>query len=295
MIWRAMRVLIIGGTGFIGPWVVRQLCQAGHQVLVYHRGETEADLPAEVCHVRHAEASLPVTIFADELAAWRPDAVLHMMAMGEADSRAFAGYWKDRVQRMVAVSSGDVYRAYGRFSGIEPGPPDTAPLAEDAPLRRVLYPYRVRARSESDMLYWYDKILVERNALEAGAAVLRLPKVYGPGRLPNSNSDFATVYSFAGHPEWRWTHGYVENVATAIVLAVIEERAGGRVYNVGEEPTPTIRERLAMLPPPAKAYDSPAVCFDQDMIYDTSRIRSELGYCEVVPYEEGIRRTLERI
>ena len=35
-----MRVLIIGGTRFIGPEVVRQLHALGHQVTVFHRGQT---------------------------------------------------------------------------------------------------------------------------------------------------------------------------------------------------------------------------------------------------------------
>jgi len=40
-----MRILVLGGTGFIGPWVVRRLHEWGHEVTVCHRGKTEADLP----------------------------------------------------------------------------------------------------------------------------------------------------------------------------------------------------------------------------------------------------------
>ncbi len=42
----SMHVLIIGGTGPIGIHVIGQLAGAGHQPTVYHRGETERDLPA---------------------------------------------------------------------------------------------------------------------------------------------------------------------------------------------------------------------------------------------------------
>ena len=42
-----MRILVIGGTGFIGPHLVRRLSQMGHSVSVFHRGKTEADLPAQ--------------------------------------------------------------------------------------------------------------------------------------------------------------------------------------------------------------------------------------------------------
>lgn len=81
--------------------------------------------------------------------------------------------------------------------------------------------------------------------------VLRLPKVYGPG----NNADLATVYAFRHHSKWRWTHGYVENVAAAIVLAAIHPAASGKIYNVGESPTPAVGERLAELPASSIAAD----------------------------------------
>ncbi len=140
---------------------------------------------------------------------------------------------------------------------------------------------------------WYEKILAERVVLgdtNIEGVVLRLPKVYGPG----GNADFATVRGYRHQPQWRWTHGYVENVAAAIALAAVHRSPVGRVYNVGEEYTPTVSERLQDLPdlePPTPP--SPVVAnFAQDIVYDTTRIRRELGYTELVPYEEGIRRTV---
>ena len=43
-----MKVLVIGGTNFVGPYVVRQLLKMGHEVTVFHRGQTTAELPEEV-------------------------------------------------------------------------------------------------------------------------------------------------------------------------------------------------------------------------------------------------------
>jgi nucleoside-diphosphate-sugar epimerase len=121
-----------------------------------------------------------------------------------------------------------------------------------------------------------------------------LPKVYGE----EDNAELLTVYMAKDHPQWRWTHGYVENVAAAIALAAVHPAAGGHTYNVGEEQTPTIAERLAQLPPPPPKVicgevSPPHFDFSQDIVYDTSRIRQELGYREVRSEAEAMRAVVE--
>ena len=283
-----MRLLIIGGTGFIGPYVARELCERGDEVTVFHRGEHESELSPAVTHVRSAQAGMPVL----EFPAGEFDVVIHMIAMGEADARAAVKAFAGRVGRMVVPSSGDVYRAYGRFAGMEAGWLEKGLLTEDSPLRTVLYPYRAQAKSPDELAHYYEKILVEREAMgnpQLPATVLRLPKVYGPG----NNADLATVYAYRDHPDWRWTHGYVENVAQAIVRVAVHPAAAGRIYNAGEEYTPTVGERLKTLPA-STVQPAPDSAFDfrQDIAYDTSRIRKELGYKERISYEEGLKRTL---
>jgi nucleoside-diphosphate-sugar epimerase len=288
-----MNIVVIGGARFIGARVVRQLAQAGHAITVYHRGEHEAALPDSVRHVRRPEAAIPVRSFPAELLTPQPEAVIHMMAMGEADSVAAVEFFRGRVARMIWISSGDVYLAYGRFTGLEPGPVEPGLLREDSPLRSVLYPYRDPAKPPEDIANVYEKILVERVAMscpELPGTVLRLPKVYGAG----DNANLATVYGFRNHTQWRWTHGYVENVARAIVLAAISNVAAERTYDVGEEYTPTIAERLAKLPPSSVPINvDPKFNFEHDIAYDTARIREELGYRELVPEEDAMRTVLE--
>jgi nucleoside-diphosphate-sugar epimerase len=279
-----MRILIIGGTRSVGLAAARRLAAAGHALAVFHRGEHEGDLPASVQRFRSPAAAMPVRAIPDELRAFEPEVVLHMIAMGEEDAlaavRAFAGI----ARRIVAASSGDVYRAFGRLRGTEKGPLEPVPLSEDAPLRSRRYPYRGPDTPPDALLYSYDKILAER-ALASDpalpATILRFPKVYGP----HDNRDLATVHAYRHQPQWRWTHGFAANVGAALALAVTDERATGRTYNVGEETTPAMGERLKRLPPnEAIPLGEDALNYAQDIVYDTSAIRRELGFVE--PFDE---------
>ena len=149
-------------------------------------------------------------------------------------------------------------------------------------MRDRLFPYRGSAASTAELSYWYDKILVERAILgrsDFPGTILRLPKVYGP----NENADLATVYGFRRQPHWRWTHGHVDNVAAAITCAVTDPRAANNVFNVGEAHTPTMGERLDRLPcRPTIIADEVGKNFEQNIVYDTSKIRHQLGFIDEI-------------
>ncbi|OGO53217.1 MAG: NAD-dependent dehydratase [Chloroflexi bacterium RBG_16_68_14] len=308
-----MRILIIGGTRFIGPAVVARLSAMGHQVIVFHRGESEAELPPGVRHLHGDRQRLGE--FMEEFRRLAPDVVLDMVPFTQRDAQVVVATFLGVARRLVALSSQDVYRAYGRFHGTEPGPPEPVPLAEDAPLRGRLYPYRGSGRGLDD----YEKILVERAAIGDGllpGTVLRLPMVYGERdyqrrlslelkRMDDGRPAILLEERFA---RWRWTRGYVENAAAAIALAVSDERATGRVYNVGEAEALSYADWVraigqvagwtgevrvvsdGRLPPQLRP---PAGDYQQHLVADTSRIRQELGYIEPVPRYEALRRTIE--
>jgi nucleoside-diphosphate-sugar epimerase len=314
-----MRILILGGTGFIGPNVVRHLSNLGHEVTLFHRGRTQAELPPSVAHIFGDRRRLPE--FAAEFRALGPQVVLDMVPLSEQDAQVFVTTFKGMVRRVVAISSQDVYRAYGKILGIEPGFVEPVPLAEDAPLRQRLYPYRgERPRGEDDprrRLDDYDKILVERTVMgdpDLPGTILRLPMVYGPrdGQhrlfeyLKRMDDKRPAIVLDEGLARWRWTRGYVENVAYAIALAVADERASGRTYNVGESEALSTAEWVraigqaagwqgSVVAGPAgrlPAHLQAGVNTDQQLVVDTSRIRRELGYTELVAHDESLRRTI---
>ena len=306
-----MKVLVIGGTRFIGPRVVRRLVELGHEVMVFHRGRTVADLPQGIRAMKGDRRNLED--YAGELRAFAPEVVVDMVPMNERDARGLVSVFRGISRRIVAISSVDVYRAYDIVRGLHPGPPDPAPLTEDSTLRERLYPYE---REEAEN---YEKILVERVVMgneTISGTVLRLPMVYGPNDymhrmhpyLKRMEDGRQTILLEEGMASWRWTMGYVEDVAAAIARAVTDELAVGRVYNVGEPDAPTHAEwvrdigRAAgwsgeIVPIPReqlpKHLDWGLENTEQHWTVDTSRIRQELGYAESVSRGEGIRRTVE--
>lgn len=313
-----MRILVVGGTGFIGPDVVRLLCESAHGVTIFHRGEHEAELPREVQHLHGPLERLGA------LVPGRYDAAIGMRLMTEADARAFAAGVRGRVDRAVVISSADVYRAYGRLRGTEPGPPEPMPLTEDAPLRERLYPYggehAPRGVPATPWLHEYDKILVERLVREMlGATVLRLGMVHGPRsyryweHLRRMEHGRPAILLGAAQAALRGTRAYGEDVARAIVLAATREPSSGRTYNVGERepmeeaelvraladaagwpgkitvvPRASIPDELAPHLPQPLTWDER----EHHLVIDSSRIRHELGYRERVTREEGFRRTV---
>ena len=151
----------------------------------------------------------------------------------------------------------------------------------------------------------YEKILVERAVWPSGC-VLRLPAVYGPGDRRHragewlQRMDWQTYTIGQNYAKWRWTHSYVENVADAIALAALDVRSSGRLYNIGEAQTPAMFDRIRQFGEAFGRHGDMTIGtndlpFDlrPRLVMDTHQIRLELGFNEVIPEREGIKRTIE--
>jgi nucleoside-diphosphate-sugar epimerase len=314
-----MRIVVIGGTRFIGPCVVRRLFAEGHEVTLFHRGKSMAKLPESITHILGNRRNLKD--FRRAFKALKPDVVLDMVPITEQDAQQVVETFKGITSRVVALSSQDVYRAYGLLIGIEHGELEKIPLTEDSNLRTRLYPYRGdNPRAEDDprrILDDYEKILAEMvymSAPELPGTILRLPMVYGPGDYQHRLHEYLkrmddrrpAVLLEEGLANWQWTRGYVENVADAIVLAIQNDAAMKKIYNVGKEEVLTTYEWVSLIAKYAE-WDGeiiivpkeklpkemvPDMRSEQHLVSDTTRIRKELGYREMIPDGKGMRRTI---
>ncbi len=228
-----MRIVVLGGTQFIGRRITESLAGRGDEVTIIHRGETE---PAGWVDCRHLHADRKnFASIAENVRAFRPDAVIDTCAMSRADADAVLPYLPE--SRLVLLSSMDVYHAYELLLTGTEGEP--LPVTEESPVRNGRYPYRDRHGSLHD----YEKLDVEPAYMEHGATVLRLAMIYGE-HDPQRREEFILRRVRAGRRQipvgpgtWLWTRCYVGDVAAAALAALETPGAAGEVLNVGEPAT----------------------------------------------------------
>ncbi|MGV2827117.1 NAD-dependent epimerase/dehydratase family protein [Myxosarcina sp. GI1(2024)] len=308
-----MKVLVIGGTGFISSCVVRQLVKMKHEVTVFHRGETTVELPEEVHMIKGDRNRL--SEYKYEFQKFAPQVVLDKIPYTAKDAEDVVNTFKGITLRVVAISSQDVYLACDIIWERETGIIDPTPLTEDSPLRSQLYPYR--GLSDDPRAQNYDKIPVEEvymNATELPTTIIRLPMVYGAGDyrhrlypyLKRMDDKRPAIVLEEKTACWQGCYGYVENVAYAIALTISDRKAAGRIYNVAEPPGSTeadlVKEIASVVGWQGKVIVIPKtqmpaswkfkLNLDQYWVTDSTRIRTQLGYTEIVDRYEALRKTI---
>lgn len=162
-----MRILVIGGTRFIGRHVVEQAVARGHQVTVFHRGRTGADLFADepLVELRRGDRDSDLSA----VAGGRWDATVDTCAYFPRQVHTLADALGERGGQYLLVSSVSAYAAPAR-----PGYDEDAPLAEldDPTVEEV-----------TEETYGGLKVLCERAGMERfgpSTVVVRPTFVVGP-------------------------------------------------------------------------------------------------------------------
>jgi nucleoside-diphosphate-sugar epimerase len=313
-----MRILLIGGNGFIGRYVASALQQQGHTLAIFHRGTSP--VPAGVQAITGDRNQLNAR--AEEFKDLAPHVVVDFVISSGPQAAELMRVFRGVARRVVMLSSLDVYRAVGISQGTEDGPLQEVPLTEESELRRNLHPYPPKSlQALHNVFAWvtddYDKIPAEtvvRNDPELPGTVLRLPMVYGPGdplhrfhamvkRIADGRRQIIYPENLAA---WHSPRGYVENVAAAIVLAATDDRAANRIYNVCEQPSFSelewARKIAAQMHWGGKFVVLPVESAPKHLLKpgnaaqhwaaSSARIRHELEYSEPIAIEEAIRRTI---
>src|SRR5512133_1631884 len=116
---RRKRILILGGTGFLGPAIVEMARARGHALTLFNRGKTRPDLFPEIEKL-HGDRDGKLDALAEK--SW--DAVIDTSGYVPRIVRMSADLLAPRVERYVFISSISAYR-----EDVKPGADEGAPLA----------------------------------------------------------------------------------------------------------------------------------------------------------------------
>jgi len=301
--WRRLKVLIIGGLGFIGKYVIRILTGT-HELVVFSDPETAERKRsfAETHQVRIITGSITdAEKLKDVFDAEAPDAVIHLAALtgltkcNESPSLAFStnvfgtynvimGCVASKA-KLIFVSSREVY-----------GESKESQTAENAPLL-------------PNNVYGVTKMLGEGLILWTAAkyglehTILRLTNVYGPeGDQYNIQAMIQTAMSKGVIPIMgggqRMNFVYVEDVAEVIRRCLTDPNASHETFNVGSKDDLTVEEvvtqLISMLNMPVRIEKKPmrsgeTLSFRPNL----EKIESRLEYTARTTFTDGLRRTID--
>ncbi len=286
-----MKIFVIGGTGLMGPHLVREIEAASHKAICFNRrGNHPRDREA-IIGDRSDAIGLRSAIMDSEA-----DLVIDMIPYTEKEAIDLGGILNELKKPLIACSSVDVYRAYNILHRVSSPPYQKCPIKESDELRSRL---SIEGKA-------YDKLHVEQQylSLNVDVSIFRLPAIYGwpdQRRIKEYVDQIRNEGTVKMHPydtKWRCSRALNENCAFAISLGI--GHSGKHVYNVAE-PIHHTEEEWCRIIGRHLHWDGEIVYDEsieinadanQDWFVDTQLIREELGYKEKYDCDEGLRRNI---
>lgn len=206
-----MRILIMGGTRFIGVYLTQLLVQQGHDVTLFNRGNK----PAPVEGVKQVTGDRTNADDLKQLANLDFDAVFDNNGRELSDTQPLAELFKGRIQHFVYMSSAGVYLKSDQMPHVEgdavdpksrhKGKHDTESYLADAgiPFTSIRPTYIYGPQNYNDLEAWFfDRIVRDR-----------------PVPIP-------------GHGQHFTQFGHVKDLAAAMAKVLGNQIAIGQIYNV---------------------------------------------------------------
>lgn len=310
-----MNILVTGGAGFIGAYVVRALLEAGHRVSILdnfseflYSKEYKEDrvavllpgFPAErLWRVDICDPAAVAHVFADSSF----DLIIHLAALANPAKSVFdsAAYHQVNVEGtknlLAAASTAGITRLI--FAGSSSVYNDeVVPFKEDTGELRPRSPYgQTKAEAEGVIKAWQQ----EQQGRQV--TILRFFSVYGPWGRPDQVPLIFARRIMAGetievtHEERKRDFTYIDDTVAGI-MAAIDRPFEYEVINLGRGEPTTLQDFVAAIEAAAskKAVVVPRTTPDGEMritYADISKARELLGYEPRTSVKEGMATVVQ--
>jgi len=295
-----MNVFITGGTGFIGPYVVRELSKKGHHLLLLsEKPEAQTrklNLPKEIKFIKGNLSN--INSWKSAVKNFKPNATIHMAWEGIPDysvkmSLKNLKYGLNLFKELAEleckkiICTGSCWE-YGQNHG---------KLSEDSPIR----PSNAFSATKN-ALHWLGREIAKENNMQL--IWTRFFYVYGPGQREKSLIPYIIKCVKEGKkpeiktPSARNDFIYVEDVAKAISM-ILEKCNQSTIYNIGSGDSTSIKDIIKIVhnesnlqyEPKDKLFKSDNIPFD-NFWADISKIKKEIGWEPKITIKEGIQKTI---
>lgn len=207
-----MKILIMGGTRFIGVYLTKILVERGHEVVLFNRGNKSVPVEGvkQIQGDRTDAAQLK-----DKLASQSFDAVFDNNGRELSDTQPLAEIFKDKVKHFVYVSSAGVYlksdlMPHKEGDAVDPKSRHKGKFETEAYLAQAKMPwtsirpvYIYGAQNYNDLEAWFfDRIVRDR-----------------PIPIPGNGLHFTQF-------------GHVKDLANAMAAVLGNEKAIAEIYNI---------------------------------------------------------------
>ncbi|MBI2619849.1 MAG: NAD-dependent epimerase/dehydratase family protein [Ignavibacteriales bacterium] len=242
-----MKILVIGGTGFISGRLVKKLLAKGHTVSVVTRRHTAPSAfdPTKVRFLtadRTKEAELKNVLGNQTF-----DAVYDMIDYEPGESEAAVRIFKGRTGRFIHCSTVSVYMVSNDIRCPVTEDQDRTPLMKHFPRNPFGMDYGIRKRKCEEVLW------EAHDAKTFPVSMLRPTFVCGPGD-PAKRDFFWIERILDGQPllvpgtgDHAFQQVYVEDVAVAFARLLERDDSIGHAFNVAAEEVMSLNDYLRRL------------------------------------------------
>jgi nucleoside-diphosphate-sugar epimerase len=301
-----MKALVIGGTGPTGPYIVNGLLKRGYDVAIMHRGTHDTDeIPSSV------ERIIGDPHFQETLSEALGKRTFDLVIATYGRIRLIAAEMSGRTQRFIAIGGPPCFRGMMVPEAMFPSGM-LIPTPEDAPL----------VESEEEFRFSYLIRLTEDTVMKGHqeghycATLYRYPVIYGPRLLGATMQRIIRLIKnkrpYIVLPDGGLTivsRGYAENMGQAVLLSVDNpDESAGQIFNCADDIQFTVGQWISMIAsildydlevisvPDSVCHVNrdliPFNCTSHHQMMDTYKIRTRLGYKDVVSPLEALSQSV---